>query len=174
MYPNPPVPPQPPPKQGLSTGAIVAIVLGSVGALIIVVAVVLGMTAARSFKGYVDRSRAIEARVNLDLLRMRAEQFHVEMGRYPEALTPVTAPAPGSCCGKPRGKCEPDRALWQQEPWQSLRFSVDDPHHYAYSYQSDGTGFTARAYGDLDCDGTFSTFEITSTGGATPPVNEPE
>ena len=40
---------------------------------------------------------------------------------------------------------------------------MSDPHYYSYEYVSEGTGtsarFTARAVGDLDCDGVLSTFE---------------
>ena len=41
---------------------------------------------------------------------------------------------------------------------------MTDNHSYMYSYvvpsQFLGGGFTARANGDLDCDGTYSTFEM--------------
>lgn len=35
-------------------------------------------------------------------------------------------------------------------------FSLDDPHYYSYGYtvSSDGQRFTARANGDVDCDGS--------------------
>ncbi len=46
--------------------------------------------------------------------------------------------------------------------WQALSFAPEDPHYYAYQYDSSGQGnsaqFTASAFGDLDCDGEFSTF----------------
>jgi hypothetical protein len=41
-----------------------------------------------------------------------------------------------------------------------LQFSVDDPHYYSYAYKVDGKKFTVSAYGDLDCDGEYSTFEM--------------
>lgn len=46
--------------------------------------------------------------------------------------------------------------------WQCLKFSMDDPQYYMYNYTADvsaGT-FSATAQGDLDADGTLSTFTI--------------
>jgi len=52
---------------------------------------------------------------------------------------------------------------WDNPSWQALTFAISDPHYYSYEYTSDGTGtnaqFTARANGNLDGDGTLSTFE---------------
>jgi type IV pilus assembly protein PilA len=44
-----------------------------------------------------------------------------------------------------------------------LRFSIDQPQYYMYSYTADGSGtswFTGWANGDLDGNGTMSTFTI--------------
>jgi type IV pilus assembly protein PilA len=42
-----------------------------------------------------------------------------------------------------------------------LKFSVTDPQYYMYDYQGDtASGFTAAAYGDLNGDGTTSTFTL--------------
>jgi hypothetical protein len=34
-----------------------------------------------------------------------------------------------------------------------------EPHYYSYEFVTRGNAFTIRAYGDLDGDGTLSTFE---------------
>jgi type IV pilus assembly protein PilA len=84
------------------------------------------------------------------------------------------------CCPN---KCAPSSVLWTDQVWQQLKFSMDDPHYYSYGYDHDqvaaptggnapiataitlGDGttpteyFIADAVGDLNCDGTFSTFE---------------
>jgi hypothetical protein len=44
------------------------------------------------------------------------------------------------------------------------------PHAYSFAFESNGTGFVARARGDLDGDGTLSTFEVR---GVTPPGETP-
>jgi hypothetical protein len=52
---------------------------------------------------------------------------------------------------------------WQGQGWQELNFSVDDPFYFNYKYSSSGTDeasqFTAHAFGDLDCDDEWSTYE---------------
>lgn len=187
MYPNPPNPPQPPyppyphhvappPKKGLSTGAIVAIVLGSVALVVIVVAVVLGMTAGSKLVKYAKKSKQIEATINLKKLRRAAESHFQEHSRYPVAPEPVITPALGACCATGSGKCMPEYQLWDADPWRALYFAVEDPHYFSYSYQSapDGSGFTVRAHGDLDCDGTYSTYELTSASDEVVVKNELE
>ena len=53
--------------------------------------------------------------------------------------------------------------MWGAAGWQALNFGVRDPFYYQYQFISSGTGtnakFTARAIGDLNCDGRLSTFE---------------
>lgn len=96
--------------------------------------------------------------------------------------TPATAIAPvlGACCP---AKCSPISALWADPSWQALKFGMSDPHYYSYEYNgtaagvgtipasgsvakalADGTTpttfFFASAYGDLNCNGTYSTFEM--------------
>ncbi len=52
---------------------------------------------------------------------------------------------------------------WNDAAWVALSFAVYEPRYYAYQFVSSGTAdaaeFTARAQGDLDGDGLFSTFE---------------
>jgi type II secretory pathway pseudopilin PulG len=189
MYPNPPNPPhppyppgppyghppQPPPKKGLSTGATVGIILGSVGVVVIALVIYIGVKAGSTFKKFTKKAKNSEATLNLFRIQSRAEQYKLEMGQYPLAPEAVVAPALGTCCNRgSMGKCPPDPSLWEGPPWDALRFSVDDPHYFYYSYQSDGTGFTARAYGDLDCDGTMSTFTVTNDQVSTTSENELE
>jgi type IV pilus assembly protein PilA len=71
-----------------------------------------------------------------------------------------------TCCarGGPNQKCQPDASLWDTAIWKALHFSVDDPAYYAYEYRPDSgaldypQNFQARAYGNLDCDTTYSQF----------------
>jgi hypothetical protein len=80
----------------------------------------------------------------------------------PQFPEPSAGPNPplGTCC-QSGGQCSPDFNLWAKAPWMSLMFSVDDPSYYSYEYTVDNTKqeYYARAYGDLDCDGQYSTFE---------------
>ena len=67
----------------------------------------------------------------------------------------------------------PRASYWQHPSWSALRFSVDEPHYYSYQYVTTNphSNFTARAHGDLDCDGIFSNFqaygEVNAEGGVT-------
>jgi hypothetical protein len=85
--------------------------------------------------------------------------------QFPE---PSAGPVPplGTCCKQEGRQCQPAAQLWTDEVWVALQFSVDDPHYYSYEYKVDnkakgGPTFTVSAYGDLDCDGVYSTFRMT-------------
>ncbi|MCA9546440.1 MAG: hypothetical protein KC613_18675 [Myxococcales bacterium] len=73
-------------------------------------------------------------------------------------LTPTASP-----CAQGAVRYPPEAGLWDHATWQALRFAVDDPHPYRYEFVAGPTGFTARALGDLDCDGALSTFERIGT-----------
>src|SRR5262245_50542102 len=55
---------------------------------------------------------------------------------------------------------------WRHLTWLSLNFKVDRPHAFSFKFDSEldpATGvmrFVATAHGDLDGDGTLSTFEV--------------
>ena len=70
-------------------------------------------------------------------------------------------PALGSCCAS-GGSCETDSTLWDEPGWVAVGFSILGPHNYSYEYVHDPASheYRVRAYGDLDCDGVYSTFEI--------------
>ena len=57
-----------------------------------------------------------------------------------------------------------DAGTWEDPGWKALGFTAAEAHlNYAYSFISRGSGatahFTARAVGDLTCDGVMATFE---------------
>ncbi len=125
---------------------------------------------------YIRKSKIGEAQATLQMMamsaRVAAAQERVEAGSvaasgFPRASAGPTPPL-GACCKGDKGKCAPDPALWSQPPWSDLDFSLDGPHYFSYEYKGapDGKSFTALAYGDLDCDGTHSTFSLTGTIGA--------
>src|SRR5262249_26209032 len=79
-----------------------------------------------------------------------------------ETITPVA-----NCCTFTGEKRVANAAEWQTPTWRVLLFSVDDPHYYRYAYTSTGaaapgpgSNFHAQAYGDLNCNGSYSTFEL--------------
>ncbi len=71
-------------------------------------------------------------------------------------LTPEHVPR-----GKPAVDPEPDP--WQQPTWKALDFRPSAPgvaHSFSFGFESDASSFVAHAHGDLDGDGTTSTFEV--------------
>ena len=87
-----------------------------------------------------------------------------------ESIAPVVPPrqfpigAPRTPPAVPAGRRTVDvRGTWQHPTWQALDYTIDGPHYFAYEYDSAGVGagasFTARAFGDLDGNGVFSTYE---------------
>jgi type IV pilus assembly protein PilA len=65
----------------------------------------------------------------------------------------------------PNQKYQSQPSEWVQA-WKCLRFSMQDPQYFSYSYASAGGGlvnteFTASANGDLDGDGVPSAFNVT-------------
>ncbi len=87
-----------------------------------------------------------------------------------------TAKADSACVGA--GGCLPGNGqkfvapagTWAAEPWNSLKFELHDPQYYAYQFTESGTGtgarFSAAAYGNLDGDAVYSTFEMQATVGS--------
>ncbi len=129
-----------------------------------VAASVIGIAAAvaiPAFMKYTKKSKTSEARELLGVLQSSANRYVIENGKPPPPVGPT--PPKGACC-KSGEKCAPNPALWKEPGWEALMFSVDDPHFYSYEVRSDGTSFTVLAYGDLDCDGNYSTFSMGSEG----------
>jgi type IV pilus assembly protein PilA len=145
--------------------------------LMIVVAIlgILAAVAIPAFVKYMRRAKTSEAVDKLSYLyRMSAVYYsHERSGRsatgamlpqqFPVSagITPTSVPAATRVTDTP--------TTWSQPTWEALAFNLSDPHYYSYQYESSGSGttaqFTARALGDLDGDGTLSTFE--RSGGAT-------
>ena len=95
--------------------------------------------------------------------------------------TGVTPPLTLNCNIGPGGRCVPVRSpsglgfydidLWGTPMWDGLSFGQEQGHFYHYRYTATNTTtgfgscqFTASAFGNLDNDAVYSTFE--RTGGA--------
>jgi type IV pilus assembly protein PilA len=145
--------------------------------LMIVVAIIgiLASVAIPAFVKNARKAKTTEATVGLQRMYTGSRSYVLEETvrraqvdpippQFPEsaALTPAA-----TCCASPGRKCTANPALWTNLTWQAVRFDMADPHYYQYEYQSTGTAgagagsrFTARAMGDLDCDGILSTYEM--------------
>jgi len=144
--------------------------------LMIVVAIIgiLAAVAIPAFMKYIRRSKTVEATMNVrKLFDSSVSYFEGEHAgpkgdplakQFPQSVGPAPG-APGSCCGSGHkgDKCVPAPTNFAGDSWSALNFSVDDPFYFVYQYTSAGSetdaNFQAWAFGDLDCDGTFSTYE---------------
>jgi len=153
---------------------------------LMVVIAILGILCAVAVPVFIEnarRAKTTEAPINLERIysNSRVYIFAAHASRGTIAPIPLQFPAAeakspaASCCTFAGEKCPPNAAVWQASPtWTALAFSVDDPSYFNYEYGSTGTAvtgpgsnFTARALGNLDCDATFSTFELVGTFTAT-------
>lgn len=135
--------------------------------------------AAYFHEEHVERAALFRERRKSDLAPHRCP----EMPGVAKGSSGVTPPLSVNCNDGPGGRCVPthgptdkpghyDISLWTENPvWDGLNFMMEEPHafHYRFVYQNypEGYGacqFTAQAFGDLDDDGVFSTFERAGAG----------
>jgi prepilin-type N-terminal cleavage/methylation domain-containing protein len=147
---------------------------------LMVVVAIIGILAAVAIPAFMKNARkakTTEAVTNVKKVYDGARSYYEEESnargqigvipkQFPNAPAAAANPAPAltTCCATPGKKCAPDPTLWTDAAWQALKFSMDDPHYYSYSYSSAGTDtaatFAATGFGDLDCDADYATFEM--------------
>lgn len=150
---------------------------------ILIAVTILGILAAvaiPSFIKHVRRGKTSEALMSLARIYDGAVAYYEaehsdRNGRVLRKEFPrhsgCNPPAGMDCCIRvpeevPRGK--PVRTTEQEWGrslcWRALNFSISDPQYYQYQYRKQGfekdSNFTARARGDLNGDGIYSTFEL--------------
>lgn len=154
---------------------------------------IIGVLAAVAIPAYmknVRKTKTVEAQLHIKKMMEGAVSYYNEEAnkagsavpiarQFPDTPAVATEPAVGSCCSGAVSKCQPNAALWVDPTWQALKFSVDDPHYYSYTYTHNGVSlgsgaaigplpdtstpteyFFVSANGDLNCDGVYSTFEM--------------
>ncbi len=119
---------------------------------------VLAAAAVPAFLKYLHRAKTAEAVMNLRIIFDSAISYWNLHGRFP-ATAPLEPVGRTACVDGKSVKMTPDPANWAHPTWVELNFAIDTPHLYRYEFIDGGDQFTARAFGDLDCDGILSTFE---------------
>ena len=108
----------------------------------------------------VHRISANAARV---VRRRVREQGSIEGVTLPTD-TGITPPleAIAAACAQNFGVLNTQPILWDTPEWRDLDFILYDRHRFVYRFESEGEGETLRttttAWGDLDCDGVYSTW----------------
>jgi prepilin-type N-terminal cleavage/methylation domain-containing protein len=160
--------------------------------LMIVVAIIgiLAAVAVPAFMKYIKKAKTTEATTHVQKIYGGARTYWMDRNtregvivadepQFPTfdgsfAGSGAAKTADFNCCAMgsgPNEKCAPQTALWENAgpgglAWKALKFSMDDPHYYAYEYTvsnvsgSLGSQFTAAAIGDLDCDTLYSRFSM--------------
>ena len=128
-------------------------------------AVLLLAGCSKAFDDYKNKSKSSEAELQLTKIGKRASIYAVERGELPKLSVPLT-PAAACCNSGPdaKYKCQPSQTSWAA--WAPLEFTMDEPHHFQYSIESDGKTLTAKAVGDLDCDNKMIEYVLVAKLGA--------
>ena len=152
--------------------------------LMIVVAIIgiLAAIAIPAFINYVKRSKTSEAASNLKAMFEGAASYY-QKENWTAGLPAVGSTAGGTThCTVADAKTDraPDDQKvvidWDTESgaatWKALNFQVSDPVYYQYEVKNVTTAGCAKApgtdlydfhaFGDLDADGTLSTFEMSA------------
>lgn len=150
--------------------------------LMIVVAIVgvLAVLAVFGVRKYIANAKTAEARNSLGQLAQGAAAAYdrekiataAVMGEggsvaYSQSFCGSSTAVPAAMSAVKGMKYQSAKADWDTGSatagWQCLKFVLDQPQYYQYSYTSTNTAsdFTATAQGDLNGDGTsFSTFTL--------------
>jgi len=140
--------------------------IGIVALLLALIIPMLGATCSRKMKKMPEYRRQLwtaEVDENLDriyqaLVYQWKHSKDKDNFQFPSAgPTPARVP----CGTKPHPA---SATLWHSAGWKQLGFTIKKPFRYQYRILTSGKGktaaFTIRAYGDLDCDGQYATYEL--------------
>jgi len=156
--------------------------------LMIVVAIIgiLAAVAIPAFMDYIKKSKSSEASLNLNKVGKNLKASFDADQTFPVTagvLAPTIDGTADGCCGgvgtpvgaaavntKINNKCSAEpTAFTGDSGWQELEFTLNEPSQYKYVYTPGAStvgvsaSATANALGDLDCNGTGSTWTLAAT-----------
>jgi prepilin-type N-terminal cleavage/methylation domain-containing protein len=158
--------------------------------LMIVVAIIgiLAAVAIPAFMDYMKRSKKTEASLQLNKIGKNSKRAYMENSAYVVGVGPTAPSRPGGgvgggCCGgsgtsgKSVNHCAANAvAFTGNTVWTALDFEIDEDTLFVYDYNGSTSDYTAKATGDLDCDGTEVTYVLSGTAVGGQPkydLNEP-
>ena len=131
---------------------------------LMIVVVILGILAAvaiPAFTRYVKRSKTSEATGNITKIyqgQLTYYQAALERGTatYINASSALPTASPSAA------KYAANVSIWAADAnWTAIGFSLDAAHYYQYISPGGTSDFTSHAVGNLDGDGTYSSFSRT-------------
>ena len=140
--------------------------------LMIVVAIIgiLAAVAIPAFMDYMKRSKKTEASLQLNKIGKNSKRYYSETSTYVQgAATQLPGkPGTGGCCGgggaSPNHCAAVPASFAADAKWKALDFQIDEDSLFYYDYNgTSASTFTAKATGDLDCDGTEITYSLSGT-----------
>ncbi|HEY1693005.1 MAG TPA: type II secretion system protein [Polyangiaceae bacterium] len=166
MQPAPPY--QAPRKGGFPTWAIVLLV---VGGLVVVFGGIFAMLAVFGVRKYIANAKTAEARNSVaQIAKDAASEYEEEQldprGKPTHRVCPsATRSVPTSIASVSGKKYQSAPGDWTVDApthagFACLKYSMEAPQYYMYSYAATPTSFTATAQGDLNADGVTSSFVL--------------
>ena len=136
--------------------------------LMIVVAIIgiLATVAIPAFMDYMKRSKKTEASLQLNKIGKNEKRAYAENSAYTSGTAAELPgkPGAGGCCGGPNNHCAPQPVDFANDAtWKQLDFQIDEPTLFYYDFTGTPTTFTAKATGDLDCDGVEIVYSLAGT-----------
>jgi hypothetical protein len=119
-----------------------------------------------------------EAALQLNKIGKSAKRVYAETSSFVmgTAAQLPRKPGGGGCCGgtgASSNHCAAVPASFAADPiWKALDFQIDEDSLFFYDYTGTATTFTAKATGDLDCDGTEIVYTLIGTAVNGNPVVE--
>ena len=126
--------------------------------LMITIAIIgiLSAIAIPTFIGFMSKGKKVEATLALDKMTKNIRVYHAEKRTLPPS-TNVMPPTSACLSGTDKTPITTQSAWYANAGWKELEFHTDEPGFFQYQWtNTTGTDGTARAIGDLDCDGTLA------------------
>jgi len=145
--------------------------------LMIVVAIlgILAAVAVPAFLNYMRRSKTSESQNNLKTMFYSAKSYYDAERADRQGLNPATKCRTADAAMSPAAPSSVKQPFVAGAEFQAMAYTIQEPVYMGYTLISAGAGcvtpgntgptdtnvYSMRAHGDLDDDGTQSTFELT-------------